>query len=71
MACTCMTQIDEKLKEHNSRLQVTFSFGAGSMSARPYIGTEKLNKRNRDHCGAIASFCPFCGTSYAEPKEQS
>lgn len=70
MACDCITVMDEKLMEHNSRLQVTFTFG-GDGALRAYIGTEKINKRSRDHCGSIASHCPFCGSAYAKEADAS
>lgn len=67
MACDCMTKMDEELAKHNSRLQVTITFGSGEMKAFPYIGTKKLNTRAREKMGAIATFCPFCGVKY-EPE---
>lgn len=67
--CDCMTTMDAKLAQHNSRLQVSFSFsrGDGGSATTPYIGTEKINPRNRNKCGVVASFCPFCGEKYGAP----
>ena len=62
--CDCMTIIDERLAERNSRLQVSFMVQGGELVARPWIGTEKINPRNRDKMGAVPSFCPFCGAKY-------
>jgi hypothetical protein len=62
--CDCISKIDEKLAEHNSRLQVAFTFRP--MSTRVHISTEKLVPRKRESMGAVATFCPFCGERYAE-----
>jgi len=73
MACDCITQMDAKLAEHNTRLAVTFGFGRdGSSYTLPSIGTEKLDRKVRKGPAlAIATFCPFCGTSYREPPHAS
>lgn len=65
MACDCITKIDERLAKNNSRLKITFTIGHGH-PCRVQIGTEKINTRNRDRMGALATFCPFCGTRYVE-----
>ena len=70
MGCNCITEFDAKLAEHNSRLQVIFPFGAGEMTTRVRIGTEKINTRNRTSMGAVATFCPFCGERYAPNPNQ-
>lgn len=62
--CDCMKLIDERLGQHNSRLSVTIMVEAGQMVGRPTIQTEKINPRNRERMGAIATFCPFCGVLY-------
>lgn len=62
--CDCFSVMDAKLRENNSRLQASFYVSDGQMYMRPYIGTEKVDKRNRKSMGAIASFCPFCGERY-------
>lgn len=68
MTCACIDEMNAKLAEKNSRLQVTFSFPrhGGPSQTRPLIGTEKIVTRQRGSaCLAIPSFCPFCGASYA------
>lgn len=65
MTCDCMDKLDDHLKAHNSRLVRSFMLGGG-MCDRPTIQVEKINPRNRDCMGAIASFCPFCGVPYNE-----
>lgn len=66
MACNCIEAIDAKLAERNSKLEVGFTFGTEDRHGYvfPALSTEKINKRNRDKCGAIPTFCPFCGVKY-------
>lgn len=66
--CDCITKMDEHLKSHNSKLQVIFPIrNTGGLAAiRVHIPTEKINPRNRAKMGAVATFCPFCGTKYEE-----
>jgi len=68
--CTCIDEMNAKLAEKNSKLQVTFSFSFNGEPSRvlPLIGTEKIETRKRGSaCLAIPSFCPFCGISYSGP----
>lgn len=67
MTCDCITVMDGKLREHNTKLSLTFSFSrtGGPSFTLPTIGTEKIETRKRvGPALAIASFCPFCGTKY-------
>lgn len=69
MPCKCIEQMDAKLAEHNTRLQVTFGFPRdGSPSyIRPFLGTEKIESRKRvGPALALPSYCPFCGTKYEQ-----
>ena len=69
MTCACMDEMNAKLAEKNTRLQVTFSFSRVGRPSQvlPLIGTEKIVTRQRGSaCLAIPSFCPFCGASYQE-----
>ncbi len=61
--CDCIEQIDAKLAERNSKLQVGFTFGTPDRPGFtfPALTTDKIDKRNRDKMGAIPTFCPFCG----------
>lgn len=49
MTCNCIAEMDAKLREHNTKLSVTFSFPRdGSPSyTLPYIKTEKIETRKR------------------------
>lgn len=67
MTCTCIEEMDLKLAEHNTRLQVTFGFPRdGSPSyTRPFLGTEKIESRKRGGPAlALPTYCPFCGAKY-------
>ncbi|MBN9601854.1 MAG: hypothetical protein J0G33_02875 [Afipia felis] len=68
MACNCIDEIDAKLAEHNSKLEVGFTLGSEERHSFvfPALRTEKIDKRNRKKMGAIPTFCPFCGTRYRE-----
>lgn len=61
--CDCISKIDERLAQENSRLVITFTLGNGA-PCRVKLATEKLNPRNRNSMGALATFCPFCGVKY-------
>lgn len=70
MTCGCMSEMDAKLAEHNTKLRCTFGYGRdGSTWFLPLIGTEKLERKVRKGPAlAIPTFCPFCGTRY-KPEE--
>lgn len=65
--CNCITEFDEKLKDVNGRISVTFAISQslGDMGVRPRIAVEKINTRGKTPPLAIPSFCPFCGEKYA------
>lgn len=66
MACDCLSKLDAKLAEHNSRVSTGFTFGRDGQSGYvfPALETEKIDKRNRKKVGVIPTYCPFCGTAY-------
>ena len=67
MACNCISEMDARLAEHNTKLQVTLGFGRdGSTWLLPHLGTEKIERRQRKGPAlAIPTFCPFCGERYS------
>lgn len=69
MTCNCIAEMDAKLRDHNTRLCVTFGFPRDGSPAytRPTIQTEKIETRNRKSVIALPTFCPFCGERY-EPE---
>jgi len=66
--CNCITQTNEALVKHNTRLNVPVVLGKSfdlSASTRVVIATEKIESRKRTGPVKIfASFCPFCGDGY-------
>lgn len=64
MACTCLTDFDVKLAEHNTRLSRTIVLHPPG-GIFPTIQVEKINTRGKKAVMAIPTFCPFCGVAYA------
>lgn len=68
--CTCLAQFNERLKEHNTEISVTYTvpMNGAPMRMRPRIATSKLETRKRvGPVIAAPTFCPFCGEPY-EPQ---
>jgi hypothetical protein len=65
--CECITELQGQLKDHNTRLSVTYSLGAQSRSY-PTIQVEQIETgRGKPKAMAvIPSHCPFCGEEYAK-----
>lgn len=66
--CNCLADFNERLREHNTEIDVTFGFPRDGSPAfvRPKIATSKIETRKRGGpVIAVPSFCPFCGTAYA------
>ena len=62
MACDCIETVNKGLREKNATLLFTL-FGKPN---RVVIETAKIESKVRGKPPAmIASFCPFCGESYA------
>lgn len=69
-SCNCLAQFNEKLKEHNTEIDITFTIprDGSPMKSFPKIATSKIEKRKRvGPMIAIPTFCPFCGKPY-EPQ---
>lgn len=65
--CECLTDFNERLKEHNTQIDVTFGFPRDGSPpfTRPTISTSKIEKRKRvGPVIAVPTFCPFCGDRY-------
>ncbi|MBB3453939.1 redox-regulated HSP33 family molecular chaperone [Rhizobium sp. BK313] len=66
MTCTCVETINEKLKEHNTRLTQAWVLG-GTTHPGLMLQTDQI-ETGRGKPKAVAMFltyCPFCGTKYA------
>lgn len=71
--CDCMTNVNEALKERNTRLSTSFILtkNLGGMDCLPMIATEKLDKQSRKRPQAvIPTYCPFCGEQYKREGEE-
>jgi hypothetical protein len=65
--CNCLDDFNERLKEHNTKIDVTFGFPRDGSPAfiRPTILTSKIEPRKRvGPAIAVPTFCPFCGNRY-------
>lgn len=65
--CNCMERVNEKLKERNTKLSVSFclSRDLSEMDAMPMIQVEKVDRKLRTKpISVIPTFCPFCGVKY-------
>lgn len=64
MTCNCIEKVDAKLAEHNVAL-VTSLFGEPKCAVEVY----KVDAKKRGKPPVMmASYCPFCGESYASRK---
>lgn len=66
MTCKCADEVDEKLKERNTRLTRALVFGGTGGSPNLMLRTEQI-ETGRGKPKAIGMFlrhCPFCGVAY-------
>ena len=67
MACNCITEIDGKLAERNTRIMLPIMLSA-DQTARPMIVTDQIEtgRGKKKAVGLFATFCPFCGVSLSQ-----
>jgi hypothetical protein len=68
--------MNERLAAHNTKLSLGFLLvrrpEGQSMEDGLIIATEKIERKKRvGPAAAIASFCPFCGESYEEVRDDN
>lgn len=71
--CECMTRVNAKLKDRNTKLSVSFCLSAdlGDMDTMLLIQTEKVDKKLRTKAvSLVPTFCPFCGVKYPRKGEE-
>lgn len=65
MACNCITNIDAKLAERNTRLTQAIVFGRRAELTTIMLQTEVIEKkRGAKPTSMFLTYCPFCGTKY-------
>lgn len=62
MACSCISEVNARLAERNTRITIPIMLGE-DQTVRPMIVTEqiKAGRGKRKTVGLFASHCPFCG----------
>lgn len=63
--CECVSEMNERLKDHNGRVSIAIlmpAAGHNNLRARVLVQTEKLDRAKRKKLpSVIATYCPFCG----------
>lgn len=62
MTCDCISIVDAKLAERNTRIMLPLMLSADQTS-RPMIVTDQIEtgRGKQKAVGMFATFCPFCG----------
>jgi hypothetical protein len=70
MACDCISVVDAKLAERNTRIMLPLILrsGNGDTTPKPMIVTEQVEtgRGKKKAVGMFATFCPFCGVAYSQ-----
>ena len=64
MACNCIKEINERLKEQNAEMEVVFTDDGEGCDLRPWINLTKINNRKKAPAFITGPYCPFCGKRY-------
>ena len=65
--CTCVKQVNEKLKEFNTELDTCLSLSMSDMkaSASLVIASRKIDSKKRGSAKTVfPRYCPFCGKKF-------
>jgi hypothetical protein len=67
--CNCINEIDELLKQHNTKLVLAMSLRKG-VPTKTCIKTEKIETSKRlGPINIVPQCCPFCGAEYIDDAE--
>jgi hypothetical protein len=70
--CDCFDTVGATLEKDNERFVSLLSFDTGNVLKRALITIEKVNPKKRPGLRKlVATFCPFCGEKYEEPKKRA
>lgn len=68
MACNCVEEVNEKLKERNTRLSQALMFSKKGRENNPdlMLQTEQIEtgRGKQKAVSMFLTFCPFCGVKY-------
>lgn len=66
VSCDCVTEFNERLAEHNTRITIPMVFG--DVTPRPMIVTEQIatGRGKKKAVGLFVTYCPFCGQKYKD-----
>lgn len=69
--CDCAESMNEYLKTRKPGVRLSQAFGLSGTIPNLIIATDKLYKQERGSpVKVFASYCPFCGKPYKEPKPE-
>lgn len=69
MTCDCISVVDAKLAERNTRIMLPLMLGE-DQTPRPMIVTDQIEtgRGKAKAVGMFATFCPFCGVKIGSTK---
>lgn len=66
MACNCITEMNDKLREHNTALTVPLLGQPRAILSTYQVETGRGKKKA---AYVFANYCPFCGDKYAAERK--
>lgn len=69
MGCTCISEMNAKLAEHNGALVTTMFSNPVRTCVEVY--QVKTGRGTKKPPKALASYCPFCGAQYGDEQSEA